>query len=414
MIWFALTAVALVVIALLWIMPTLLRRNVAAGDTASTATNIAILREQLAELESDVESGTLSRQQYQLARQDLERRVLEDVRDTGGGSSAAKPAGGRRTALALAIAIPLCAALLYIQLGNPDAIMLSPGGGDEREITAQDVEAMVTRLAARLEQKPDDGNGWALLARSYLVMQRYKESIAAYERAAALLKDDAALLADYADAVAVSQGGRIEGKSLRLLQQALEIDPTQWKALALAGSAAFNRKEYKRAIDYWERLRSVAEPGSEIARTVSANLEESRQLAGIKASVKAGSVEGAKPHSQAGGASVNGTVTLSGALAGKTNPSDTVFIFARAAEGPRMPLAIIRRQVKDLPVSFSLDDSQAMSPEMKLSKFKDIVVGARISKNGSATPQSGDLQGISQKIKVGASNVVVVIDSAAP
>ena len=148
-------------------------------------------------------------------------------------------------------------------------------------------------------------------------------------------------------------------------------------------------------------------PDSEFRQSLTASIAEARQLGGIKS--------GASPGPQpATAASVRGTVSLSPALAGKVDPADTVFIFTRAAEGPRQPLAAVRRQVKDLPAGFTLDDSQAMSAEMKLSNFREVVVGARISKNGSATPQSGDLQGISQKVKVGATDIVVVIDPVVP
>ena len=267
---------------------------------------------------------------------------------------------------------------------------------------------MVARLVARLEKTPQDGNGWALLGRSYGVMQRYQDAAAAYARAAALITDDADLLADYADALAMSQGQRIEGKPLQLIEQALKIDPLQWKALAMAGTAAFERKEFQHAIGYWEKLQSRAEPDSELARTMASNIEEARQLAGIKAQTQA-----TKP-APAAVASVQGTVSLSRAQAAKAAPSDTVFIFARAVEGPRMPLAIVRRQVKDLPLTFSLDDTQAMSPAMKLSNFTEVVIGARVSKSGNAAPQSGDLQGTSQTVKVGAKNVAIVIDSVIP
>lgn len=406
MTWFALIAAALVVIALLWLMPALLRRDGAHGDLAAGAANVAILRDQLAELERDLGAGTLSAQQYQQAREDLERRVLEDVGDAGD-THAREPASARRTALALAVALPLCAALLYFQFGNPEAISWRTTADKDHNVTPQKVEVMVARLAARLEQTPEDGNGWALLGRSYVALQRYQDATAAYARAVALIMDDADLLADYADVLAVTQGRRIDGRALQIVEQALQIDPTQWKALAMAGSAAFERREYRKAIGYWEKLRSRAEPNSEFVRNIAANIEEARQLGGIKSGAAS------KPAPPAA-ASVRGTVSLSPALAGKAGPGDTVFIFARTAQGPRMPLAIVRRQVKDLPVAFTLDDSQAMSGATKLSNFAEVIVGARISKNGSATPQSGDLQGISQKLKVGASNVVVVIDSAVP
>jgi cytochrome c-type biogenesis protein CcmH len=221
--------------------------------------------------------------------------------------------------------------------------------------------------------------------------------------------------------------GRIEGKPLQVVERALKIDPTQWKALALAGSAAFERKDYKTAIGYWQTLQSHAEPGSEMARETAANIEEARQLGGINELPKVPTAATspakaplrtaeAKPQKQAlnANAAVEGSVSLSPKLAGKAAPTDTVFVFARAAEGPRMPLAILRFQVKDLPVKFLLDDSLAMSPAMKLSNFQDVVIGARISKSANAVPQAGDLQGASKPVKVGAKGLAVVIDQVVP
>ena len=284
-------------------------------------------------------------------------------------------------------------------------------------VSPEQIAAMVKRLEARLVKEPQDATGWALLARSYVVMQRYPEAVAAYARAAALLPDNADVLADYADAVAMSKGRRLDDESIPLLERALKIDPMQWKALALAGTAAFERKDYKPAISYWEKLQSRAEPGSEFARSLASTIQEARELGGIKATAGPAELTAVAPSAvspRTGAASVKGTVSLSGKLAGKTNPDDTVFVFARAAEGPRMPLAIIRRQVKDLPLTFRLDDSMSMSPAMKLSQFKQVVVGARISKSGNAAPQSGDLQGVSKTVNVGDNNVAIVVDSLVP
>jgi cytochrome c-type biogenesis protein CcmH len=312
--------------------------------------------------------------------------------------------------------IPLCAAALYWQFGTPEGLAPAAENHGGGKVTSQDVEAMVAKLAARLEQTPDDAKGWAMLGRSYLFMRRPTDAVAAYERAVALQKNDADVLADYADALALAQGKRIEGKPLQIIERALKIDPTQWKALAMAGSAAFDRKDYKTAVAYWERLQSRAEPGSDFAREVAANIDEARELGGLPVATKAAPVmkPEAKPQAKAAGASVDGSVTLSRELAGKAAPTDTVFVFARAAEGPRMPLAILRFQVKDLPVKFHLDDSLAMSPAAKLSNYVDVVIGARVSKAGSATPQSGDLQGTTKPLKVGSAGISVVIDQVVP
>ncbi len=407
MTWFALVALTFVAIALLWVLPPLLRRHDSGADVRSAASNLAIIKDQLAELERDLGSGTLSPQQYQQAREDLERRALEEARETGD-PNIRQPRTARRSALVLALTLPVFAVLLYLQVGSPDALQWRTAASEDKNVMAQDLEAMAARLAARLESKPQDINGWALLGRSYMVMQRYQDSAAAYARAVALVNDNAELLADYADALAMSEGGRINGTALQIANQALQIDPMQWKALAMAGSAAFERKDYKAAVGYWEKLRQRPDLDPEFIRTVEANIAEAQQLGGIKAKVAA------TPKPVTAGVVVQGTVSLSPALSGKADPSDTLFIFARATQGPRMPLAIIRRQVKDLPYSFSLDDSQAMTPEMKLSNFTEVVVSARVSKSANAVPQGGDFQGNSKTVKVGATNVAVTIDSVIP
>ena len=412
---FLLIAAGMAAVALAWVLPVLLRRRDTAVVVQTRASNLAILKDQLAELEQDVAAGTLPQARYQQAREDLERRAYEEAREPVAPVAVA-PAPARRTAIVLAALLPICAAALYWQFGTPEGLVPAAEVHGGSKVTSQEVEAMVAKLAARMQQSPDDGNGWALLARSYLVMQRHADAVAAYERAVALIKDDADLLADYADALAMTQGRRIEGKPLKVVERALKIDPLQWKALAMAGSAAFERKDFKTAVAYWEKLQSRAEPGSDFAREVAANVDEARQLGGLKvAASDAPPVKAdAKSTGDSAGASVEGTVALSRELAGKAAPTDTVFVFARAAEGPRMPLAIMRFQVKDLPAKFHLDDSMAMSPAAKLSNHPDVVIGARVSKSANATPQAGDLQGASKPVKVGATGVAVLIDQVVP
>ncbi len=405
---FVLIAVLMAAVAMVWVLPPLLRRRGADEGVERAASNLAIYRDQLAELDADLSSGTLSAVQYEQAKLEIERRVLDEA----GGEGVAGPRvsrSSRRTAAVLATVIPLAAASLYWLLGNPDALSPRQAGvaGGEHQITAQQIEAMAAKLAARLEQNPDDAKGWAMLARTYMAMQRFPEAVAAYAKATALVKDDAGLLADYADALATSTGRNLEGRPLELVMQALKLDPDQWKALALAGTAAFDRKDYRAAIVHWEKLVQQLPPDSEFGQSMKASIAEARQLGGIKP----GALPGPQP---ATAASVRGTVSLSPALAATVKPTDTVFIFTRAAEGSRQPIAALRRQARDLPAEFTLDDSQSMSAGMKLSSFREVVVGARISKSGGATPQSGDLQGISQKVKVGAADVVVVIDSVVP
>ena len=270
---------------------------------------------------------------------------------------------------------------------------------------------MIKALAARLEQNPNDGKGWAMLARAYAVLGRYNEALPAYEKAANLIQNDPVLLVDYADVLAAQNGKNLQGKPMELIQRALMIDPNNIKGLNLIGSAEFQAGNYTHAAGYWEKLLKLLPPDSPSAKQVSANIANAHARAsGQPQSLPA---QGAA-QSAAGGAQIAGTVSLSPALAGKVAPTDTVFVFAKAVSGPPMPIAVIRAQVKDLPQKFILNDSMAMMPTMKLSGFQEVVVSAKVSKSGNATPQSGDLKGEVAPVKVGTNNVQLVIDKIVP
>ena len=381
---------------LAWVLRPLLSRKQAAAPSRDAA-NVAIYRDQLRELDADLAAGTLAREDYERARAEIEARALADV-----GQAEGEPARrldvlrGRRVAWALGAAVPLATLGLYFLVGSPSAIVRET----ERHPSAAQVQEMVERLAARLRENPDDVNGWKLLGRSYGVMGRYAEAADAYAKAAVRAPHDAQLLADLADVLAMARGQSLQGEPEQLALRALEIEPGNLKALALAGSAAFERKDYAGAAAWWERMLAHVEPGSEDARAIQQNVAEARSLAKDKPTQK--------PTASAG---VRGTVSLAPKLKEKAAPEDTVFVFARAAEGPPMPLAVARVRVRDLPYRFVLDDSMAMSPAMKLSAFPKVVVAARVSKSGTATAQPGDLQGASAPVANDDSAVTVVIDS---
>ena len=189
--------------ALAFVLPALLASGRRAQGAAGDATNIAIYRDQLAELDADLAAGTLVRDQYDEARRELERRMLEDVRAAGPAAAPAK--SGRVTALAVGIALPIAAALLYFAVGNPQALTPAPAGGDGHAATVHQIEEMVDRLAARMKESPDDVKGWTMLGRSYSVLDRFPEAVAAYENAIKRSPPDAQLLADYADVLAMVQ-----------------------------------------------------------------------------------------------------------------------------------------------------------------------------------------------------------------
>ena len=432
MIVFGIAAAVLLALALLLVLPILIRhRNapaVLAEPSAPSASrsNLAILRDQLAQLDAELASGGLSAEQHRLSRAEIERRVLEEEAVI---EAPRKAGSASRTALLLGMVIPLFALGVYALKGNPAALdpqataaRAEPSG----EIDIKQVEEMVDKLAKRLEAQttpqPGDAQGWAMLARSYGFMQRFPEASRAYTRAIALSPKDPNLLADHADVLAALQGQQLAGEPMRLIEQALQIDPKHPKALALAGSGAFERKDFAGAVAYWTQARQFVPADSEFARALDGSLAEAKKMvppttgqaaSGASPTVAATAtttVAAASPDS----AQVTGRVTLAPALAARAAPTDTVFIFARAAEGPRMPLAILKRTVAELPITFTLNDSMAMSPQMKLSNFPLVVVGARISKSGNATPQPGDLQGQAAPAKIGSSGIELVIDSVLP
>jgi cytochrome c-type biogenesis protein CcmH len=383
---------ALAALALALVLRPLLARRGAAGVSRREA-NIAIYRDQRRELDADLAAGKLAPGEHEKARAELEARLLEDV--DAAGEATPPPRGGRRAAVLVGIGLPAAALAVYLAVGSPGA--LSPQA-DPGAVTAEQIDDMVGRLAARLRENPDDADGWKMLGRSYAVLGRFGEAVDAYSKAAMRAPRDAQLLADFADALAMARGRSLQGEPEKLVLRALEIEPRNLKALALAGTAAFERKAFAAAADYWQRMLPLVPPDSEDAQIIRDNVAQATQLAG-----------GKPPAPQA--AALRGTVRIAPTLKGKFGPEDTVFIYARAAQGPPMPLAVQRVKARELPVSFALDDSMAMAPGMTISAHARVVVTARVSKSGGATPQPGDLQGASAAVANDARGVDVLIDT---
>jgi cytochrome c-type biogenesis protein CcmH len=409
---FWILAALLVAGALLIVLPPLLRRSPTQSASAEPikALNIAVYRDQQQELEADRQAGTLTDEQYERARVELERRLLEDVA-VDPVPVTAKPAG-RASAVVVGLAVPLLAVGLYFAVGTPRALSpVAMPAHAGKDITPEQIQAMVAKLAARMKENPDDPKGWAMLGKSYSVIGRFDDAVAAYRNAVARDPNNADVLADYADALAMASGQSLQGEPEALILRALKVDPDHIKSLALAGTVEFDKKNFPGALKHWERLLGLLPPDSDMARGVQGSIAEARSLAGSKPPVATD-----KPAAAAApaGSGVSGTVSLAPALAAKAAPGDTVFIFARAAEGSRMPLAIVRKKVSDLPVTFTLDDSMAMSPAARLSGTPQVIIGARISKSGDAMPRPGDLQGISKPVNNVAKDIRIVIDNEVP
>jgi cytochrome c-type biogenesis protein CcmH len=427
--------------ALMFVLPTLWSKRNRDGGVARDATNINVYRDQLAELDSDLRSDILTREQYEQSKRELQQRMLEDIPQ--GETMAATLMSGNRNVTTITLttlAVPLLAVSLYLWLGNTKALLpqtavehpAMSSAASSPESGHQDFSSVLENLIARLRDQPDDIEGWLMLGRTYAMMQRFNEAKEAYEKVLALSPDNAEVLTDYADIVAMTHDGSLIGEPYELIKKALRLDARNPKALALAGTAEFEQKKYKEAAASWEKLLALIPPSeADLVQSVRASIDEAKSLAaGGKGGMIAKAME-QSPGSQtpppaenkpaaaaAAGAATSGTlsgkVTLNSALVGKTSPNDSVYIFARAKAGPRAPLATLRLQVKDLPASFTLNDSMARSG-VQLSTFPDeVVVGARISKSGSPMPQSGDLQGLSQPTRVGDKNINVVIDQQLP
>ena len=400
----------MVTVALAWILWPLLRPT-AARSVEHSAANVTIFKDQFADLDADLARGTISAEQHAEAKGELERRLLDEARSPTSLRIERRP--HRWPAVIVALIAPIAAAALYWQIGTPGA--LSPQAAtaqDASQPSREQINAVIAEVKQRLKKEPNNVEGWSILARTHYTLGNFQEAAAAYATLYTLLPYDADLLADYADALAMSQGRNFAGKPMELVQLALKIDPTQWKALAMAGSEAFGRKDYKAAAEYWQRLQDIAPADSPIRQRIQGSIDEARSLAGMPPVAQA--QKGGAAGSAIAGRSVSGTVTLSPALASRVRPDDSVFVFARPADGSRMPVAVVRARVSELPLQFTLDDSRAMAPTAKISALNEVIVSARVSRSGNAIPASGDLEGATEKVKVGTQGMSVVIDRAIP
>ncbi len=403
--------------ALLLMLPPLWRARPADPSLAAAGANIAVYRDQLREAERDLAADLITPERFEQTRSEIRRRVLEDT-ELGGASG--RQGASPLTAFVLAVLIPLGSVTSYLALGTPEAAApwappapaagTAPAGDGRHSLTPEQIQARVAALAERLRAQPDDAEGWLTLARSYTALGRYRDAVTALRKTAELRPGNPGVLSDLADLVGMAQGKRLAGEPARLIQQALDIDPRHPKALALAGSAAFEARDYTAARGFWERLLVVLPEGSDIARSIRGSLAEATQLENGSTATAGTSAQPAA----GGDTSVSGQVVIAPELAARIQPGDTLFVFARAAQGPRMPLAIQRQGAGPGPFSFKLDDSMAMSPASKLSAFNPVVVGARISRSGQAMPQSGDLVGQSAPVAPGTQALRIVIDGVQP
>ncbi len=416
---------AMLVLALGFVVLPLMK-NRQPEDSNREDLNISIHREHLRELERELEEGLIEQQQFDKSVEELELDLLSDMQ---GEKEKTTIVSSRSPLIAglISVAIPLLTILLYVSLGEPGLIDGQPqqevleGASSEQ---MHSIEEMVVGLEGRLKEQPDDGEGWNMLGRSYLVLKRYSDAARAYKKTRELLGDNPALLADTAEALIMANNNQFSEESVNLLNQTLQLDPNNKKALWMAGYFGLEQGQIQTALQLWQRLLGLFPDGSQEAIALKQHIADVIQQSGITeaseslAVAESGSAAtqtGSNTPAAAGGASIDVYVSLDPAVAASASPDDIVFIYARAAEGPRMPLAISRNRVRDLPIKVTLNDSMAMSPAMSLSKFNQIIVGARVSKSGNAMPGSGDINGSSGVITLTeVLGVKVTIDEIIP
>jgi cytochrome c-type biogenesis protein CcmH len=395
MVEFWISAAVMVAVALAFVLPPLIGRA-RAQDVSRDAVNLAIYRERRQELESQRDAGLLDESSFEGTLAELDRDLLQDV-EAPARTEEAPDSRSPYPAVVAAVLLPLAAFSLYGLLGTPEA-------GGER---AHSLEEMVSGLARRLADTPDDPEGWLMLGRSYAAMNRLEDAQAALEESDRRRPDHPMTLVALAEVVAGQQGNRLDGEPARLVARALEIDPSFARALWLAGVDAFNRDDRARAAELWQRILSTPDLSPEATARV--------QQALAQTGVTPQAAPAQTPTTAAGGPTVTVDVSLDPSLAARVEGGETVFVFARAASGPRMPLAIARLSAADLPAQVTLDESMAMAPQMSLATFEQVVVGARISRSGNATPSSGDLEGSSGPVVPAQQpQVTVTIDRVVP
>lgn len=406
---------ALLVLALSFLVWPLWRKSAANNDVLRDAANLEILRDQASELEADLNNSLLTQEAFEQGRRELQVRLLDEVKSTESPAIAVRhPA--RILAVVLVVLIPLASVLLYLKIGNVSA-MLPPD-----QLQAESAEgfgvlksdAALQELETKLAKNPNDPKGWLILGRSYSELQRYADAVRAYKELVKLVPNESQVWTNYADASAMNNNQSLLGEPTQFLDKALQLDPENTTALALAGSAAMERGDYVAAITHWQKLVTLLPPDFPQLQMIQDGIAQAREFLSKQPGgrEKLAKLPAAPQKAKADQAlAITGRVSLSAAMASRASPDDFVFILARAAEGPKMPLAVIRKQVKDLPMDFTLDDSMAMQPQMKLSGFDKVVVLARISKSGTPMAQTGDIEGTAGIVKPGIKGLNITIDT---
>lgn len=404
MISFILSVIALVVLALLFVVPVLLRKNQPMTEDFDDY-NVAIARDRLKELKQQRDDGEISDEVYQQLHDELEATLAIDLdanRDAESAKVSGKVARNRFIPALMVVAVPLVAVLIYAQIGNFDAAIGKlaantpiPAGEGRGEMT---IAEAVAKLEQRLQEQPDNADGWFMLARTYMRLQQYQKSAEAYEKLIALVgENEMQVMLGYADALAMNEGGQLTGSALPIVKKVQVMDPHNPTVLWMVGTAESQQGNFRQALTYWYELRPMLgnEPQAlaqlnQLIRGVEKQLGDDL-VAELKAELPQPAEQTATEADSGPPAEITITVDLDPQLRDKVEPEDTLFIYAKAVDGPPMPLAALKLTAAELPALVTLNDSMAMMPEMRLSKFQMVNVTAVISKSSRPGIQPGDL-----------------------
>ena len=395
----------LIVLAVFFLLsPVMMNRSL--QRSSRSGVNIEFFKSRLSELESDRARGILDDDEFEQLKIELERRLLDEA-DSGHTAPSAHVKTSFKTAIMLALLIPIVAVVVYQQTGAKadwdiaqtlKNMRLKTADGEAAET---DVKQLIRQVEERLEQRPDNGSYLMLLANQQMGLRNYPAAAAAYQRLRTIYPDDASVLAQYAQAMYLSSDRTLTTKVTDMAELALRQDPQQPTVLSMLGMAHFEQGDYQRAIDYWQRLLPSLGPVSPNRKIIMAGIEQAKSRLGSSDTTSIDRPDVIK------NASIQLLVSIDEGIIASSD--SVVFVFARSASGPRMPLAVAKLTVADLPVILTLDDSMAMAPGLNLSSQKEIEVVARIAKNGIANPGPGDIEGRVGPIKLEEVDGVVAI-----
>ncbi len=406
---FWLIAALLVAVALILMLPPLLGLSRRKSGPESRDINAAVYRARLEELQREVDDGTLDPNDLDQARSELQREILENVNPEQTAESGAKPS--KAVALGVAALLPVLAVGLYLLLGAPEAIdwkrpTAETGGGigmAAGDLDRSALERMTASFAQRLAENPEEGESWLVLGRAYVMLDQYDRAVEAFAKANALLGDTPDVLVDYAEAEAMANNNRFSDQARRRIEQALRLAPRHEKGLWLGAFAAAQHGDLETAMSNWQTLlQNEADP------------DRRRLIEGLMARVQGEPSPSVVAPGAPDTSGVKVRVMLDPRLAEGLQGSETVFIFARDAGGKGPPVAVFRTRVDALPATITLDDSMSMVPSLKLSDRKQVLVTARVSMSGNASPSSGDFQGSSPADVGNEAPVEIVIDGKVP